>query len=322
MGVLEIVDHLIQIILFFYKNSSISRNVVVNMIQLFQHFLVNIFLLHLKVAILEATKGQYEQQIDEIFKYYGNIFNYVNSEKKIFDVLDIRGLSIKHELIYVNTTLVRTTFDGTDIYEPKDIFLAYVPLKKSLKFFFQLPGVYAKVIDYLNQLYRDRSGIICNIVQTDLWKNMRSNCSSTLIPIYFYFDEFEGGNDLGSHAGKNKFGALYSYIACLPQDVASRLSSIIFTGLICAKDKKACTNEDVFKELIKDLNALRTEGLTIMVNEKRLKLYFQLVLVLGDNLGLNEIFDMTYSFKDSGWCRACYAASNESKVQSVENQNS
>lgn len=118
--------------------------------------------------------------------------------------------------------------------------------------------MHKKVTNYLRELYRDRSGIISNIVQTDLWIKMRLNCSGTLIPIYLYFDEFEGGNPLGTHAGANKFGALYTYIACLPPDIASRLTSIIFTGLICAEDKKACTNSEVFKVLVEELNHLRT----------------------------------------------------------------
>lgn len=170
---------------------------------------------------------------------------------------------IEHELIQVGSALVPRIVDNEEKLVSKDVFLAYVSLRKSLKIFFQLPGVFEKVLNYLDELYSDSSGIICNIVQSDLWKKMRGDFNGILIPLYLYYDEFEGGNALGSHAGINKFGAFYTYIACLPPEIASELSSIIFTGLICAKDKKNCSNEEVFRHLIRELNHLRTTGIRV-----------------------------------------------------------
>lgn len=140
---------------------------------------------------------------------------------------------------------------------------------------------------------------------------MRGDSWHTLIPLYLYLDEFETESALGRHAGINKFGALYTYIACLPPKIASQLSSIIFSDLICAKDKKECNNKDVFGSLIEDFNNLRTKDITIIVDQKPVKIYFQLVLLLSDNLGINKLLDMVCSFKDSACCRACRASADD-----------
>ena len=121
------------------------------------------------------------------------------------------------------------------------------------------------------------------------------------------------GNALGSHAGVNKFSAIYTSIACLPPHIASRLNSIILTCLLYTEDKKACGNEKVFKKLIQELNYLQTKEITVTVNKVEMNVKFQLILILGDNLGLNQIFGFTESFNSNYWCRICKANSNEAK---------
>lgn len=317
MDILKILNHLLRLILFFYSQPSLPRNVVDKIINLFKNFLVEILFPQLKTDILKACGIEHEDKINDVFGQYEKIFDHVHTEKKIFGLLRERGL-IEYELLHVGNTLVPKIIENEEKLAVKEVFMSYVPLRKSLAMFFQLPGIFQKVNNYLDELYKDSSGVISNIVQSDLWANMRLDCKGILIPLYIYYDDFEGGNALGCHAGVNKFGALYTYIACLPPDIASQITSIIFTGLICSRDKKDCSNEEVFKPLIQELNNLRDKGITITVDGKAVKLYFQVVLFLGDNLGLNDMFDMVDSFKDTPFCRACRASSEIWKKEPKE----
>ena len=123
-----------------------------------------------------------------------------------------------------------------------------------------------KILKYMLELSRSEK-IVSNIVQADLWKNKyASKFKNTIVlPIYMFFDDLEVGNALGSHAGVNKFSAIYTSIACLPPHIDSRLNSIILTCLLYTEDKKACGNEKVFKKLIQELNYLQTKGITVTV---------------------------------------------------------
>lgn len=268
---------------------------------------MDILLPDLKADVLKSLKQPNpEKKIDQCFRQYEKIFDYVDTEHKIFTLLKSRGY-IEHELICVGTTLHEKLVGNEEKLVLKDIFEAYVPLRESLKSFLQIPGMFNKIENYIDLLQTDNSGIINNIMQSSIWKKMVSESSDIVLPLFLYYDEFEAGNPPGTHAGVNKFGAIYTIIGCLPPEISSRLSSIIFTGLICASEKKDCSNDKVFGELIRELNFLRREGMKILVNGKSFIVKFQLALVLGDNLGLNEIFDMTESFKDSAFCRVCRA---------------
>ena len=206
-----------------------------------------------------------------------------------------------------------------------------------------------KILKYMSELSRSEK-VVSNIVQAGLWKNKyaskfknivlpiymenftywknkyASKFKNIVLPIYMFLDDLEVGNALGSQAGVNKFSAIYTSIACLPPHIASRLNIIILTCLLYIEDKKACGNEKVFKELIQELNYFQTKGITVTVNKIEMNVKFQLILILGDNLGLNQIFGFTESFNSNYWCLLiqiiggylliqiiCKANSNEAK---------
>lgn len=124
-------------------------------------------------------------------------------------------------------------------------------------------------------------------------KNFRD---TTILPLCIYYDDIETGDSRGSHAGKRAVGVVEAWIPCEPPSEASKLTSIILALLFLTKHRKMYGNEAVFGPLIKELKTLRTDGITINVNGSSQKVYFMLVLVLGDNLGLNSILGFVESF--------------------------
>ncbi|OXU27802.1 hypothetical protein TSAR_006192 [Trichomalopsis sarcophagae] len=132
-----------------------------------------------------------------------------------------------------------------------------------------------------------------------------------MLPIYLFNDDLEVGNAFGSHAGNLKFGALYASIACLPPRIASRLISIVLTLLVNSKDKKDVKDEDRFSKIVDELNFLREKGISIKDKNSLYTVKFQLVMILGDNLGLNGLFGFIESFLANYFCRICKALSDE-----------
>lgn len=130
---------------------------------------------------------------------------------------------------------------------------------------------------------------------------------SILLPLYIYFDEMEPGHALSSRAGTNKFGAVYASLACLPPYLASKLNSILFSTHAYAGDIAKCLNKNTFIKLVEDLNILSEKGIEISVDGEVKRIYFQCIAILGDNLGLNMIFDMVSSFNANYCCRFCRA---------------
>lgn len=318
MGIFQAVTHLIGIILHFFSEPGLPRKVTISMIAMFKDFYRRIIFTDLKSEVLEALKSlDPARNIAECFQRYENIFDYVDTEKKIFALLRLQG-HFEHELISLGFCFKDKIVQNVPEWVPHEIFMAYVPLRKSLEYFLKLPGMFQKIMDYVRFLKNDTSGFIFNIMQGTLWTTKYSCVDKILLPLFFYIDEFQAGNPLGSHTEQTKLLAMYSMLACLPPEIASKLSSILFCGLMCAKDKKLIDNDRAFKEIIKEFNYLRTRGLSIKVNGVETRIYFQLVLVLGDNLGLNEVFGFVPSFKDTIFCRICRAIPEQWQNMSCE----
>lgn len=64
-------------------------------------------------------------------------------------------------------------------------------------------------------------------------------------------------------------------------------------------------NKTVFQKLIEELNFLQSTGIQVVVNNTIMTVKFQLILILGDNLGLNSIVGFIESFKGLNFCRIC-----------------
>ena len=57
--------------------------------------------------------------------------------------------------------------------------------------------------------------------------------------------------------------------------------------------------------MIKELKFLKEEGITINYPSGVKRIYFDLALIVGDNLGLHSIFGLVESFSANKFCRFC-----------------
>lgn len=133
-----------------------------------------------------------------------------------------------------------------------------------------------------------------------------------VVPLFVFDDDFESGNPLGSHAGKNKLGGIYFSIPCFPAFITSTLKNIFFSTLYYT-DLSKFGNKEIFAHLIKELDDLSSVGLSIDCKGKKRNIYFQLGLILGDNKGLNSILGFTENFLFGLPCRICRAPLDEIK---------
>lgn len=77
-------------------------------------------------------------------------------------------------------------------------------------------------------------------------------------------------------------------------------------------------NNIIFKPLIDEFN-LQEIGIEIDTALFKGKLYFELGLILGDNLGLHSIIGFTESFSSNYPCRICTVEKKDMRVQCYAN---
>lgn len=191
----------------------------------------------------------------------------------------------------------------------------FVPLRAVLKKFFEAPNVLSAVLKNINEL-ETAKGDTYHFMQSPLWAKIKASQApgKLLLPIFLFHDDVEINNPLGTHAGIHKLGATYISIPAIPNEYFSRLENI-FLALLChASDRAQNGNLAMFHLLIDELKYLETKGIQLQFSEKESKtIYFSLALILGDNLGMNQILGFSESFNSHHYCRFCIADKCECK---------
>lgn len=155
-----------------------------------------------------------------------------------------------------------------------------IPLKDSLRTLLSIEGLFSAMLNYMDRLYEEKE-LLTNIIQGKLWKKKLASFDKKgfVIPLIGYYDDIETGNALSGHAGKNKLGAVYTFLPSLPPSYASKLESIILTSLFYSNDRKDYGNNAVFRNDIDALNDLRENGITIVHKNKAVPVYFITILL-------------------------------------------
>ncbi|XP_066589332.1 uncharacterized protein [Prorops nasuta] len=307
----SIINHMLHFIIMLYGDPTFPRKIVDVVINYIHNFLKHVYLLSLKKDITDILKCHNINdtaalnKINECFNDYSNIFMHLLSEHNRFNILQSKGM-IAFEEFKMGSVIEQRIVNNVEKLICLDLYGICVPLRNSLKMFLEIPNLFNEIMKYMDTL-KHETEIVTNIIQGSLWKVKYAQqfANDIVFPLYLFYDELEVGNALGSHAGKNKFGAIYASIACLPRCISSRLQSIIFSTLVYAGDKKKSTNRQTFKTLIDELNFLSSEGILIKINGTVKKIKFQLMLIIGDNLGLNQVLGFVESFKANYFCRIC-----------------
>lgn len=91
------------------------------------------------------------------------------------------------------------------------------------------------------------------------------------------------------------------------------------TQLFYSSDRKQYGNKKNFQKIIEEFIFLENVGITVIVNGKAEQVYFKLMLVVGDNLGLNSILGFEESFNATYFCRFCRVSKDETKTKCLQN---
>ena len=238
-----IFNHLLGFILHLYGTLDLSRKFVQEIINYLIDFNKTTYLPSIKQNVLDILSNKNIsddalRRIDDCFQEHADIFDAVDSESKRFNILRDRGF-IDAKEFFIDRTFKHAHAKDRDIAVPENMYGVHIPLKDSLKAFLEIPGLFKKVLDYVQKLSKS-SEIVTNCLRAKLWMEKYSEkfTNEIVLPLLVFHDDLEVGNALGSKAGKNKFGATYISIACLPPSISAKLNSIIFSSLFYTSDKK------------------------------------------------------------------------------------
>ncbi|XP_034238065.1 uncharacterized protein LOC117643328 [Thrips palmi] len=199
--------------------------------------------------------------------------------------------------------------DGEDLTAckviPIGVKMSYIPIAKSLKGFLELPGMFAYIMNYMNELNSQIDNSVSNFIQSKLWKSKIKDLLGIHIPLFYFYDDFCVNNSLGPHSDTGKLGGVYCSIPVLPPKIRSLVDNIFVILLFKSSDREMFSNTPVFCKLIEELKELEVNGIVLNIDGLVHVVHFHLGLIIGDNLGVNSMFDFVSSFTANHCCRFC-----------------
>lgn len=252
------------------------------------------------------------KDVKDMFATLTDPFEFMHSEYKRLQSFEDAGFFIKPEPFEMGTvdSYVKIPEGGVQLVR-NPVFGQFVPPRKVLKTFLQLPKVLSGIRHYMDQLMNDKSGKISNFLQGELWKELKSkHPNKFILPLDLEFDDYEPDNALGSHKGNHSLGALYCHLMCLPPEFSSILDNI-FLVIIFESKHKSFGNAAAFSKAIEELTFLEEEGISVTADGETIQVYFCFSLLIGDNLGINGIQGFIKGFRGNFFCRICKLHRNE-----------
>lgn len=178
------------------------------------------------------------------------------------------------------------------------------PIKFQLKTFFETGSIFQQTMQNMTRL--DQSNEISNVVNGSLWKTIKPLYEEKIVlPYFLYSDEAELNDAIGAHSGTHKVCGLYYNLPTIPSHFLSRLSCIFVAGFIKASDISERGPSKALCDLVDIMVELEQKGIELTVEDEKIKVYFVLMGILGDNLGMNLLMGYVTSFNSLLYCRFC-----------------
>ncbi|KAE8738222.1 hypothetical protein FOCC_FOCC016306 [Frankliniella occidentalis] len=308
-----------------YNKDTIPRCAVQEIVSFTQDFLSG-FASLLKRKVLN-TFSQIDdldevivQEVDDLkamFLILESPFDELDTETKRISCLTDAKAYIPPEKYFIDSRPAPIQRKGVMYMEMVPAYGQFVKMRTTLKLFLEIPGVFDKIMENIANLTAENE-VISNFIQGELWAEISAPYHAEdkiVLPLFFYTDDYDPNNGLGSHAGDDKTSAVYYKIPCMPKEFLSVLRYIFVAALFYANDRKAYGNRKVMEPVLEELKYLETVGILVNLPDRTVRVYFALGLFLGDNLGLNGILGFVECFVANHPCRVCKIHKNELHFQ-------
>ncbi|CAI6372385.1 unnamed protein product [Macrosiphum euphorbiae] len=322
----ELLNHSISCFLAsLYANPIIPRNAVQVVVDGLEKVIVEGFSAYIenyikKMLSEKKISSECFTVVDNITSVIKNALGNFKTEHKRFNFFAEKGTYIEPKEVVIGQRLNKIIKNGVSILEPINCSQQFIPLSKVLKQFFSLENILGETLENMTNLMSNKS-VLGNFIQGTFWQSrIKKFEGKTVLPLFLFFDDFESGNVLGSHSGIHKLGAVYVSLPCIPLHRSSMLSNIFLTLLFHSSDRVEFGNNVIFKPVIDELNFLQNVGIEIDTSVFKGTLYFDLGLILGDNLGLHSIIGFVESFSSNFPCRICNIRKENLRVQCYEDE--
>lgn len=299
-------ESLQKLVIGLYSNPSIPRSSIQIIVSNIEQFLTSYNNSLGRVISLMVESGiptsLFQSYVRDLFVASEIEMSDLNSEHKRIQNLQVSGSLVMPIEVPIGT---RLELPRKGVCQ-SPCTLQLVPIDLVLGKLLSVDHIYKGFSDYFNNINMPFEQMT-NIVHGQNWQSKKFTQSEheLNLPLILYFDDFEVNNPLGSHVGIQKLGGVYLGLPFLPPYWVSQLNNIMMLAVFHASDRRNFGNRAIFQPIIKKLNHLSKNGITVSNEYFQGVVKFHIAGITGDNLGLNGILGFVESFISNSCCRVC-----------------
>lgn len=270
-----------------------------------------------------VTDAETKSSLKNIVAILQNPFKNTNTEYKLNKYLDKSDLLcplIQHS---INDEVDVVSSNGEAIYDIVSTKGVQLSLRFQMKHILEKVGIPSEIDESALE-----PTIFSSFVNGQLWhEKIRNFPNSVCLPYFLYFDEFEINNCLGTHSD----GITGIYFSFPFLEGVSPFENVFIGGFIKSEYFRAFGNDKCLGSLIEEIKFLEKNGIVLNLPSGETPVTLILGLIVGDNLGVNSICDLSRSFSATHYCRFCTFNKNQAKFcskipldnkRTIENYNS
>ena len=188
------------------------------------------------------------KEISDTLSILKSPFKDLSTEYLRLKFLKSKQYYVEPENLKIDTDLFARNVNNKIILESDHVIGTFIPLRKVLKAFLELPNVLSSVTNFLQS--PTPQGIISDFIHGSHWQTKKRHFGDkrVVIPLTVYTDDYEVDKELGPHSAK--LTATYVKFACLLPEFQGSLYNIFLVLLFNARDREDFGNKAVFRKLI------------------------------------------------------------------------
>lgn len=305
----------VEFTLALHKKNNFTRNDVQDVQNATNKFVGSI-LNKIEDLNLKTNNHDSQNRLETLLSTSKTAFEIINTEHKFLNHIKRLGIFEPPVVITLEKGIPTVESNNFADHIGRKNCLALNPIQFQLKKFFETGGIMQKVLDQIDSL--EKSDNVNHFVNGRVWKNIKNkykydNPATVCIPLWMYADEYEINDSQGPHNKVDSVCGIYFHCPCLPENMISKLSSILVAGIVRKVTIHETGVDALVKELIAPFVKLEEEGMMIQIEEKSIKVRFILSLFQGDNLGVHSLLSLSRGFNASYYCRFCRKHKNQAQ---------
>lgn len=302
-----------------YCNPHISKTAIQDIILNVKEFFLSDFLNILKEIHMTDTNNSYKNDFNEMIEALSDPFQNIETIYNREQYLEKIGCLIRPSGYLIGTEECPKQINNTMTVKMTKVEGQIIPLRIIFKTFLELLNVFNTITNYINKCSKEK--YVTSFLNADLWLKTKDKFPGKfVIPLMFFFDDFEINNPIGSRKSINKISAIYCKMLAIPPQYSSLIDNIFLVALHKSRHLNSFGSDKILAPVINELKYLENVGISIKIENRIQQVYFTLSLFAGDNLGIHTLFGFHESFRSNYYCHLCRADKKILSTATVEDK--